>query len=128
MVLALFVFQIERTAAVNGPSAELVGFSKRRATSSTASRPSSQMFPSPPAVPQTIQANNAAPHSLGYSNSSPGYAFPLVAPLPALSQPAGEMGSPGIGTASSHAASTIEMAGRGLLGLPMSGTSYYTPS
>ena len=45
-ILAVLLFQLERTAAGTGPSAELLGFQKRRAT--PASRPPSQSFPSPP--------------------------------------------------------------------------------
>lgn len=86
------MFQVERTAAGAGPSAELVGFQRRRATvGASGSRPSSQSFPSPSAPSATPPFSSNAAHSPAFLTTSPGYPF-AAAPLPP--QPTGEMAGP----------------------------------
>lgn len=119
-LLAVFIFQVERTAGLNGPSAELMDFSKRRpAATGTASRPSSQSFPSPSAAPPIPPTTS---HPLGYPTSSSGYAFSTVPQLSALSQPVGERMGPG-----SHRSALDTRSG--LLGTTATpGRMYYPPS
>ena len=121
ILVAVFIFQVERTTAATGPSAELVGFQKRRATPATSSRPPSQSFPSPSVAPPF--SSNAAHSPAGYlTTTSPAYLYSTVPqqqqhqPVPGLSQPtAGEMVGP----------STSSHLDAGLLGTTSPGRMYY---
>ena len=83
LLLAVFIFHLERTAAGRAPTAELIGFQKRRAT--PAGRPPSLSFPSPTMVPPLPPP--AAVSSPGYMAAGSGYGFPSLPPLAGLPPP-----------------------------------------
>jgi len=122
IILAVILFHIERTPAGTGPSAELMGFQKRRAT--PASRPPSQSFPSPP---MAHSVPSSASRSPGYLAGSPGYAFPAAPQLPRLVQEPGDLVGPGAGSSGHGALDNGSAAG--LLGTHSSpGRMYYPQS
>ena len=119
VLLAVFMFHIERTAAGRAPSAELMAFQKRRAT--PAGRPPSQSLPSPSMAPLLPPTGVSQP---GFMAGNSPYAFPAMPPLSGLPQPAGDM----IGPSSSSGHVALD-SGRGLLGTNSSpGRMYYPQS
>ena len=128
LLLAVCIFQVERTASGRAPAAELIDFEKRRATPMTGtSRPPSQSFPSPPMI---APLQSTAVPSPGYMAANAGYGFSPLSQLSGLSPPTavtGDMVGPGI-VGSTGGQVALDNGG-GLLGTSSSpGRMYYPQS